>query len=260
VLSRLNNLWQEIRTLRPTVAPASYMPTIPDQDSEETLVEEAEAAPSWEAQSISGRNIIIIYSDSKGQGSERQVICRKLDVKGGVVYLTALCLLRERVRTFRTDRVSSVIDPVSGEIFEPGKDYFLDFDHDSKSASRFDYGLSVTQFAALNSALNVLAFMARCDGEWHELEADAIEDFVTAFWMREEVRADLDLDAVSKHAARLAPDAETFWTSLMACQRHPVLSSILRRHIANVIDADGHHHPVELYWARQIDDFLAEPA
>ncbi len=255
---RLRQFWGSIAGIEPAVPAASYQPHVPPEDDPESIVETSDEPPQWAADSISGRNLIIVYTDSRGQGSERQIVCRSLEQKANGLFLNAICMLRHRSRTFRADRVSEIIDPITGEVHAPGLTYLSDFLPDSVSTSSFRYGLSVQEYSALNSALNVLAFMARCDGNWHPLEQDAIEEFVTSYWMRSEIAAHLDLNEVARHAARLAPDAEVFWTSMMACSRHLVLGQIICRHISALIDADGFHHPNELYWGRQIDEFLRD--
>ena len=251
-------LWADVRGSAPVVETANYSPELPEEDCPETVVPASDAPPARPAGSIAGRTLVIVYSDSRGAVSERQIICHELGAKAGVLYLKGWCLLRQQLRSFRADRVRLVIDPVTGEIHDPGTSFILAFAPDTTTSSRFHYGLSPKEYGAFNAALNVLAFMARCDGEWHALEAEAIEAFATSYWMRAEIAAPLDLDEVNRHAARLAPDAEVFFTSLIACAAHPVLAPVIRRHVAAVIDADGLHHPLEAYWGRQVDEMLAE--
>lgn len=251
--------WREVRSHPPVAPPADFTPRLPSDDAEELHVEDpGEAPPGWPVEQVSGHTVVIRYRDSKGQESERQLTCRRLEHRGGQTYLHAFCFSRQRLRCFRADRIASVIDPSTGEVFNPGSRFLDLFAPDSESAAPFRYGLSPAAYADLNAALNVLAFVARCDGAWHPLEKEAIEEFVTSYWLRAEHPCSLDLDDVTLHAARLAPDAETFWASLLRCSRHPVLAPIIRRHIGAVIDADGVHHPTEIYWAGEISDFLSE--
>src|SRR5690606_1707583 len=105
---------------------------------------------------------------------ERLVLCRRLNSKAGTLYLDAFCYVRERPRSFRADRIRSLVDHETGEVHSPGSSYLELYLPNSVSAAPFRYGLPPTQFADFNAALNVLAFMARCDGKWHPLEADAI--------------------------------------------------------------------------------------
>jgi hypothetical protein len=257
-LSRALEFWEELRGHGTTPPPAVRETVLPQQDAPETLnaIEPNDAPPAWGAEAITGRTFVILYSDSKGQASERQVLCRRLVDNGGTLYLHAYCYARDRIRTFRADRISSIVDSQTGEVHEPGMALLRLFLPASTSAAPFRYGLSPQQYGDFNAALNVLTFMARCDGEWHPLEREMMQDFAAAYWLRADIRSALDVDEVSRHADRLAPDAETFWVSLQRCADHPILSQIIRRHISAVVDADGMHHRNELYWGSEVDDFL----
>lgn len=256
----LLNLWAELRGIRSAPPPIQLRPTLPATDAPELEADAEDAGdapPSWAPQSITGRTFVLAYADSKGQASERQVQCRQLAERAGTLYLHAFCFARERLRTFRADRIRTIMDTETGELFEPGMELLAHFLPNIVSKSRLHYGLPPQRFADFNAALNVLAFMARCDGHWHPLEAESIEDFAAGYWLRAEIDAPLDLGEVAHHVARLAPDAETFWVSLNRCAADPILSTIIRRHVSALIDADGEHHPLELYWGRQIDEFLS---
>lgn len=259
IVSRGLEFWRDIRGLQPLSPHSEFEPILPDVDAEEESEIETvdDAPPKWHAEPISGRIVVISYCDSKDQLSERQISCLRLEQKAEHLYLLARCHSRQRLRNFRSDRIRAVIDSQSGEIFEPGEAFLALFDPDSQSAAQFRYGMSPQQFADFNAALNVLAFMARCDGEWHPLEAEALEDFATSYWLRAEISAALDLQEVARHAARLSPDPEIFWASLLRCTANRIISQIIRRHVAAVIDADGIHHPLEIYWGREVQSFLA---
>lgn len=252
-----SEFWVEIRSVRSPAPAATYTPIVPDEDFIDTETGE-HGPPDWPVQSITGRSLILTYLDARGQSSERQVMCRKLSRNGEHRYLHAFCFVRHALRQFRVDRIRLIIDPETGELFDPATTLLDQFMPDSVAASPHRYGLSPRVYADLNAALNVLAFIARCDGQWHPLEEDRIADFATAFWMRSEINAPLHVDEIMKHAARLAPDAETFWVSLTRCAEHPVLSQIIRRHASSVIAADGVMHEKEFYWGSRLDAFMQE--
>lgn len=219
------------------------------------VADDSDGPPSWDAESITGRVLIIEYRDTRGQVSNRQITCRNLADRAGTLYLQAWCHARRAPRCFRVDRIAGLADSTSGEIYDVA-DFFRAAPRE-ESHSAYHFGLSVRQFADFNAALNVLAFLARCDGRWHPMEGERIEQFVSSYWLRSEIRSDLDLATVRRHVDRLAPDAESFWVSLSRCAEHPVLRPIIRQHAGAVVDADGVHHPQELYWGRMIDEFIA---
>lgn len=249
-----NELWVEIRAWRTQPPPVTITVSLPDQDDDDG---DDDDFPSWEAQSISGRALVIQYMDSKGQPSERQIMCRRLDLKGPHLYLFAYCYAREKIRNFRADRIVMIVDSETGEVHEPGITYLELFTPQAVTDAPFRYGLSPQGYADFNAALNVLLFMARCDGKFHPLEEDRIEDFAASYWLKAEITTAFDQAEIMRHARRLAPDAETFWVSLTRCKANPLLRSMIRRHVSAVIDADGAHHDKELFWGAQIDNFLS---
>jgi hypothetical protein len=161
------------------------------------------------------------------------------------------------MRQFKVERVSAIADVHTGELIsEDAKAYFTQFLVDHHQQSQIGWGLSVMQRADLLAGLNVLVFMARCDKDWHPLERDEIERFITAYWLRHEIAAELPLDDILNHVARLSPDPEVFYVSLTRCAERPALVPVLRRSLQSVIDADGHVHENEFYWGRAVDDFF----
>ena len=255
--ARFAHLWTELRTQRPILPPSEFKPSGPRLDGAELLEKDrGETPPTWSAQPISGRRLIIRYTASNGVNSERQVICRNIAMRGGEPYLSAHCLFRDAPRVFRIDRITAAIDPTTGEVFEPAESLFAMFAPDIVTSSRLHYGLHPRAFADFNAALNVLAFVARCDGRWHALEGEAIADFTASFWLRAEIDAPLDETEVARHAARLAPDPETFWAALDRCAANPIIARIIQRHVVAIVDADGHLHPQEQYWGQAIDEVL----
>jgi hypothetical protein len=258
VADRGEQLWTEIQSYRGPAPPVSYRSRVPERDADDDELGEPSAQPDWGAQSITGRTILLSYEDAKKQTSDRLVLCRRLAEKASVLYLDAFCYVREQPRSFRADRIVAITDHETGEVHTSGLAYLGHFLPDSQSPAPFRYGLSPGQYADVNAALNVLAFIARCDGRWHPLEADAILEFAGRYWLRAEIPCDFDEAEILRHAARLAPDAEAFWVSIHRCAANAVLRTIIRRHVAEVIDADGVHHALEQYWGAQVDQFLAD--
>ncbi|WP_292633438.1 WYL domain-containing protein [Novosphingobium sp. 28-62-57] len=255
--ARLNRLWEEVRGAPPVHPPVDFSPTGPDDDPADSIPsDDGSSVPTWRAEAITGHSMVILYSDSRGQQSERQVVCKRLDQFGDKAQLVAWCSLRNQPRAFRIDRILRAIDASTGEVWEPGHLLIEAFTIDRKSSGRYRFGLTPKKFADFNAALNIMAFVARCDGNWHALEASAIEDFITACWLRFEYPGDVNLKDVTAHVGRLSPDAEVLWTSVARCAENPALASLIVRHLSSVIDADGIHHPLEIYWGTEISKTL----
>lgn len=257
--ARLNRLWEEVRGAPPVQPPVEFTPSGPECDPDDQVIADAgQEPPKWKSEAITGHNMLIVYRDSRGQQSERQVTCKRLDSYGSSAQLVAWCSLRNQARSFRVDRIVRAIDVSTGQVWEPGHLLIEEFTVDRASTGRYRFGLPPKKFADFNAALNIMAFVARCDGKWHDLEVAAIEDFVIACWLRFDFPGDLDLSSVAAHVGRLSPDAEVLWTSVARCAENPPLAALLVRHLANVIDADGVHHPLEVYWGTEISNTLRD--
>lgn len=58
------------------------------------------------------------YKDSAGKVSEREIVLRKIEQNAsGDTYIKAFCLMRDSVRTFRADRITSICSVETGEAF-----------------------------------------------------------------------------------------------------------------------------------------------
>jgi len=262
LVDRLARFWSEARGSRTPQPPISHDPSGPEHDSAETLppLSDETQPPVWHAGPITGVNLVIRYRDSAGATSERQITCRRLEHYSSGPVLHAWCALRRQPRVFKISRIAAAIDSATGEVFESGQALLDAFAVDLVSTGRFQFGLPPRIFADFHAALVVLAFIARSDGHWHELEEEAIQRFATAFWLRLDVMSDLDLQAVAFHVRRLSPDAESLWASVSRCAANPRIALLLERYLAEVIDADGIHHPQEAWWANEIATALHEAA
>ena len=153
-----------------------------------------------ELQSIAAFACIIEYD-----GDHRLITCRRFDLVGELGYVGAICHAARGYRQFRCDRIQTVFDAASGEALGDGS-FFHRFEVQSRRERAPTWGLTPNQKAELIAGLNVLAFMARCDGRWHPLETPVIEKFVCSMWLRKEWPGDPPLDEIVAHSQRLAPE------------------------------------------------------
>lgn len=116
------------------------------------------------------------YVDAQGVPTRRRIEVRSLSEYDGRLYIDAWCHLRRDERSFRSDRIRTMINCQTGEIvtdprqhlrhavrrhFEPGADY--------KSV-----------MAKAMPGLRPLIWIARVDHELSEAEMDVLVDFVRA--------------------------------------------------------------------------------
>lgn len=205
-----------------------------------------------EPQPISAFVCIIDYD-----GESRLITCRRYDTIGDMGYVGAICHAAGGYRQFRCDRIEAVFDATTGEAIGDGT-LFSKFAVDSHRDRAPSWGLTSSRRATLVAGLNVLAFMARCDGRWHPLEADIVEGFVCTMWLRKEWEGEPPLAEIVAHAQRLAPDAETFFLALRHYAHSETSTRILRRAIGDLIAADGRICSAETQWAAEADAFFQE--
>jgi len=208
--------------------------------------------PAGELEPISGFACYIDYDDAT-----RPIVCRRFDVIGNVGYVGAICHAAKGYRQFRTDRILAVYDAISGEAVGDG-DFFRRFEVDSTRERAPTWGLSPSQKATLVAGLNVLSFMARCDGRWHPLESQPIEAFVCSMWLRKEWSNEPPIGEILHHAERLTPDSETFFRGLSHYAQSSTSTTVLRRAVAALIEADGVIADAEFEWGMKFDSFFHE--
>ncbi len=210
-----------------------------------------------EPQSIAGLLCVIEYADSSGHTSERLINCRRFDMRGDVGYVGAVSA--SGYGQFRTDRISAISDVTTGEVLGNGT-YFLRYSATSIREAVASFGLSPSRKAHLIAGLNILAFMARCDGHWHPLEDEPIEQFVCSLWMRKEWGGEPVLSEILAHSKRIAPDGEVFFRSLTQYSRSTTSTRLIKQAVSGIIAADGHICDAEHNWATEMMSHLDELA
>jgi len=209
-------------------------------------------------ENVGGLSVVIEYTDTKGNSSQRLITCWKLSVRADKEYLNAFCHHRKAPRSFRIDRITDIFDAQTGESLSPAQAFFATFKPDETSASGLTWGLSVGRRADLVALLNALIFIARCDKEFHPSERESLENALTSFWMRLEILGDPDFEDVLRYADKLAPDGETFWVAMHRFKEEPRLADIFKRHANLLIQADGVIQKTEAYWSAEISDFFSD--
>lgn len=231
----------------PPVASIFSLARIEDED-----VGQAQIGDSGELQPISAYVCIIEY-----EGNQRLITCRRYDMIGDTGYVGAICHCAGGYRQFRCDRIQSVFDPATGEALGDGS-YFNRFEPESRRERSPSWGLTSSRKATLVAGMNVLAFMARCDGYWHPLESEPLEKFICSMWLRKEWPGDPPIDEIMTHAQRLSPDAETFFRGLRHYAQSSTSTQLLRRAVGDLIAADGIVCSAEANWGAEIETFFRE--
>ncbi len=234
-------------------------PTLPPVDRSFHLraIYDEEDEAKWEAGEDEPESIAAFACVIEYKGEQRFITCKKLNYVGESGRIFAVCHNAGGPRTFLLSEITMVADAYSGEILGDGN-YFYRFATDGVREAVPSWGLSSGRKALLVAGLNVLAFMARCDGRWHPLENEPIEKFVCSLWLRKEWEGDPDLDAIMAHVQRLTPDSETFFTGLNYYARSRTCAAVLRQAVANLIEADGVVCADECDWSLALSEYLME--
>ncbi len=221
-------------------------------DREQGRLVDLEDASDSTAELISGFLSVISYD-----GEDRLITGRRYIAKGDLRYVGAICHSARGYRLFRCDRIAAVYDATTGEHLGDGA-FFERFRVDGGTKAAATFGLSASRAKLLVAGLNILAYVARCDGEWHPLEVSPIERFVFALWDLKGWTEELQLDAIMAHAMRLAPDSETFYRSLELYFRSRGSTELLMRSIGILIRADGIVAEQEVRLLNELTEFMAE--
>ena len=184
----------------------------------------------------------MMYRDIGDRVSWRRVTVRGLtrDYDTGEVLLRGYCHERHAPQHFRASRIQEMVDLSSGESIDQPKAFFARCLSDDPT------------FRALRAsgpALQVLAFIARCDG--NELPA---ERAMMIKYVRN-AHPDMDIDAglVERHIRALLPDEETFQSGLAAFEAmsHEQAVAVVECAIS-IVESDGVVGTDERKWLDEI--------
>lgn len=222
-------------------APKSFAIRVSGQDDDEG------SSDAEELLDVVGLALGITYVDSQGDKSRRRITVRSLVSRGDVLMVNAYCHEREAVRQFRIDRIEELVVLSTGEVIEDAAGFF------DRLAGRDP---TAEALAGCRHALQVLTFLARCDGHLHPAEQAEIAEFVIENAPRP---LEIDEKRVRQHVSALYPDQTSYCRALRAIRfsggdQMRQLSRAIRR----VLDADGLLHDSEFEWALEAQNELPQ--
>lgn len=216
----------------------------------ESIIEASAPALEDEAASTS---CFIEYVDRDGEPSSRVITMRSIAGDfGSIETIRAFCHLRGALREFRIDSVQAMFCAYTGEELDP-----------------MEHCLAIARNGALKienrplvRIMRIVTFMARCDREFHTLEAEALEDILGRYF-RSFGGDDAAYDCARREAVRLAPTGKQALSAVNYLRRLPHSDELARfaiRAAAEMIDADGRHHPQEVHWGVELGTVLRQIA
>lgn len=202
--------------------------------------------------------------------SMRHFVCRR----GKHALLSAHCFERDAIRSFRVDRIQSVIDEY-GEVFEP-EAFFEDELGVSLEDMREEFTYSdeseynprlmkvlpvrpmlpgVAQRATCRDGIRVLVAVGRSDRDFSDLEIAVILAFIENEAALSGVTcADKDTVALRAYLKRMRPDEKVFSECLERLSRSDFdKKGRFLRALRSVINADGQVHQAEVELITRIE-------
>ncbi|MEO3429512.1 WYL domain-containing protein [Pelagibius sp. CAU 1746] len=218
-------------------------------------------ATDLDDEAIGGLTFAMEYRDSKNAVSRRRVTINGFrESNDGNYLMRAFCHERKAVRSFRTDRIVSVID-WDGVIWEP-VDSFGDLGIDlplpvsGMAISRStEAKAGEVQREVCADELCILAALSQSDGQLDDLEVEQILDFSADVCDRKGIGfQESDRSALDRYIRRLRPDIHAIAESLLRLKvrNDPESDKRLVRAMIAVMDADERQSPEELAFISEV--------
>ncbi len=177
----------------------------------------------------------ISYVDAKGVESERRITIKDVYKDAGDYRIDAWCHERNAWRQFLGSRIINYSDAVTGEVWDTAdavmQRLILLADH-----AENDQGIYTTRLLRqTRPSINILLFLARCDGHLHPAEIDAVLRHVD----RCSDGRRYDEQRVDRLVRKQRPEQTVFLTSLKKIIRtEPKWLGHIVRDAKQVIEAD----------------------
>lgn len=214
-------------------------------------VEEAPPNPTdYILEDCIGARFGMIYRSASLNVTKRDVTLQALvHNAAGDLVMKCRCHKRNTARNFRADRVRQLIHLGTGEIFAD-PEVFL-------AGLMGEDPVSTTLRRAL-PGIQVLAFLAWCDGEFHNRERAIIKEYARGFVKGPPGPTRSATTArIMEFVSVCAPDTRTFYTALdrFAAGSNKDLKALAAT-VCRVVDADGRLAPEEFSWLLEVEDTL----
>ena len=244
----------DLQTFRDYLAAWSEAASRPNYDAEEFAALMAQLGDGRPRQmTIVPQRFGIEYQDEEHAPSSRTISVKRVAISSeGAGLLQGYCFWRKEPRTFRLDRLISVID-ADGEYHNPPTNFIIEMfetfavhvRHDEVALRRFSQRFSA-HFA-------ILKLMANADGEIHPKEEEAIIDYAARLMVRSDFYiGNEELHQFNRWLKRLEPEPQDYFEALDDLEARPERELLpLFQSAKEVLLADGLQHPEE---CRLLDD------
>ncbi|HOO81631.1 MAG TPA: TerB family tellurite resistance protein [Alphaproteobacteria bacterium] len=205
------------------------------EDEPQTEIEAEEQAEAL-ADSISTA-VFITYKNSKGEESERRISVKRVSRSAkGDLLVRAYCFERKAVRCFRADRIVEAVDLATGEVWDTQTEILECFGVVEKTLPVDPKAATREALTKCRHAMNVLVYLARCDGHFHHEE----ENIIIHYLMDECFDCEFHDEYLLARIRKLYPDTDSFFDSLDYLEeKNPEALGKLARYAARLVQADG---------------------
>jgi len=233
MLSLSDLFLRQIHDARPAQPPlpASMRPVTPSVEAAD-----AETSDAHEDIVFFGDSIGIEYTDGDDQFSRRRITVHWVKELEADLLVHSFCQERRAPRCFRVSRITGLIDLQTGEMTTEVVAIRQQFAALTISGAHSPANATEAALRELRPGVNILVFMARCDGFEHISEREVILDYLDSMCPA----PGIDIDYANRCIARLYPDVDTFSRAVRILDRRdrPELHRVAR-HMRRLVDADG---------------------
>lgn len=223
------------------------------EDEPQTEVEAEEQAESI-ADSISTA-VFISYQNAKGEKSDRRISVKRVSRSAnGDLLIRAYCYERKAIRCFRADRIIEAVDLATGEVLDTRAEILECFGVVEKTLPVDPKAATREALTKCRHAMNVLVYLARCDGHFHHEE----ENIVIHYLMDECFDYEFHDEYLLARVRKLYPDTDAFFDSLDYLEaNNPEAIDKLARYAARLVQADGQIAKDEMDFMSELQAYAA---
>lgn len=179
-----------------------------------------------------GTALFITYKSSKGEISTRRISIKKTENDK----IWAYCFEKQALRSFRLDRIIEAVDMATGEVLLENDGLLSELSAPEIEDSKDAKSATKKALQKCRHGLNILVYLARCDGHFHSDEIDILSHYM----MSECFETNFDSDYLETRFKRHYPDIDDFFDSIDILEKKdPRTIQIISRYAAQIVQADG---------------------
>lgn len=221
------------------IFPKSVKPMLPQDDGPE---EAAPLKPGPIPDFLKGDKIAGLTFAIEYKGETRRITLRRIDPQdSGYLHIMAFCHEAMGLRTFRSDRITAIVDWQTGEVFTDIQRYMA-FLIDLGQIGEDPEADQKRAHERVRLGITILMYLARIDGHVHPAEAAVIRAYcqTACETLRPSVKF-YNLEKMIAYAGRQYPEPDVFLRAVnqVATKRWKTLAHLTLNSAEQIIIADG---------------------